>query len=146
MSNCIEFVSGSSVSFSPDEIDCEELEKFLQPLVSFSEADFQKIRERRALTTELVCGWWFLALNTDLWHDHEGLFTEVIIKFGEGRSSHCWRDFQGTLEVLSQFMLREKHRTLVVSDEGDGYKTRHAVDVEFLSGKFSVENREWYNY
>ena len=73
------------------------------------------------------CLWWYVS---DVQYNDQG----TVIVFGQGRSSHTWRDFQWLLKVLSKFMMQEMELSMQVDDEGFG---RCRMDVRFKEGVFS---------
>ncbi len=122
MSNCIDF-HNPEVFFGADEIDlatyrerCERL-KGLNPMVA-CQHQFQSEEDRNFA--------WFLARNSRFIEDG------VVIRFGEGYSSHTWRDFEYTVKyLLGPYMRRLKAHTFKLSDEFDGFSSRFSETVVF---------------
>jgi hypothetical protein len=123
MSNCIE-IHNPSVHFSLSEINALGLQSLLSSVASYDNSE-----DLDLLTPDQRMAWWYLTGNTEIVHGH------VCIHFGQGRSSHTWRDFQYMLKILSRFIKREKFAIFTVSDECDGYKVKFRTQVEFKTGK-----------
>lgn len=124
MSNCVDLWR-ETVVFLSHEIKLDEFKQLVQTA--------PEIRLNHTLT-DLECdqyeAWWFLQKNTVFHPDGW-----CAIRFGRGRSSHTWRDLQGTLSTIAKFMKRVKHHKFVASDESDGHAKRYWLNVEFKGGK-----------
>lgn len=127
MSNCIEIVRGRKVVFLKDEIDIEKFKVLVDSVAGLPAAPTER---------DGNIAWWFLQRNSLV--DQRG----VVINFSEGRSSHTWRDFEATLEVLKGFMKKPKHHHFVVSDEFDDFRSQSALDVEFSRVTIGGKTRE----
>ena len=147
MSNCIAFVKHETVHFSGEEIDIPKFAALLQSVRSFSGS--ARWADLENLTPDQRMAYWFLVANTTLIEPLKSApagdwrYAQAMIVFGGGNSGHTWRDFRGTLETLSQFMLTEKHHKFLLTDEFDGHKeVLHAI-VDFRQGK--VTNEQFIN-
>lgn len=127
MSNCIRILKGEEVCFFPDEIDIEGFKALMAKAKNHSSTDGTEWTREKG---EQTMAWWFLSNSAA---DHRG----VAIWFGCGRSSHTWRDFQGTLSVLKQFIKKPKTHRFTCSDESDGFEHPFKMKVEFQTGKIS---------
>lgn len=59
---------------------------------------------------------------------------QLVIKLGGGRSTHTWRDFEGTLYLLAGYISGNYYTEVQVSDEYDGFKTRGPFPIT-LTGR-----------
>ena len=59
----------------------------------------------------------------------------VLIRFGEGRSSHTWRDFKWLLSVLKPFFKKPCSYRFKLRDEYDGFAKVFPCVVDFHEGK-----------
>ena len=127
MSNCIRIVYKAKISLKPDQVDTEGLRKLIE------EAE-KKVDDNNCMSKdvrpELKMSWWFLSLNT-IFKPKGG----VDIIFGEGRSTHTWRDFRGALQVLSQFIKVPVQVRFGIKDEFDSYGDIVRVPVNLQDGK-----------
>lgn len=101
MSNCIS-LADNRVEFQYGEIDSAKLEQLIAP---------HKEHGYPPNSEDWVC--WFLRDNTSF--DMGG---GVTIRFGEGQSSHTWRDFRYIILQLKEYMLTDKWHEFQVEDEG----------------------------
>lgn len=120
MSNCIEIRRGQ-VFFSATAMN---IPAFM--------AQVQRARETKdapGYESEAACNdsvfWWFLSTNV-----FEGA-GGVVVQFGRGRSTHCWRDFYATCKVINKYMRKEKMHVFLLADEGDGFDTWGNMCVAF---------------
>ena len=123
MSNCIDIEQRSKVRFEPWEIDAEGL----RALLKRAEAEVNHDNcVGEDVEGKLKIAWWFLSINTQF--KRTGA---VEIRFGDGRSSHTWRDLRGTFQVLSEFVKIPKSHGFICSDESDGHEAwfRMVVDL-----------------
>lgn len=138
MSNCIWFHQAqgktNKVVFLKDEIDVAGFKAMV--------ATARDVKTGSTLTDEEVgayYSWWFLQDN------HIADARGVVIFFGEGRSTHTHRDFEGLMKVLQPFLKKPKYHTFCITDEFDGGQKMFFMDVEFkrmtLDGK-TQEERE----
>ncbi len=105
MSNCIT-LRNNEVFFSKEEIDMVKLRALLDSVP-------KEYDKARSIGGDIETAWWYLSENTVL--DDNG----AIITFGEGNSSHTWRDFRGLINsVLKPLMLKEKTHTFRAHDDG----------------------------
>lgn len=105
MSNCIS-LRNNEVFFSKEEINLPKLKALLDSVPD----DYKEASDKGG---DIETAWWFLSKNTVL--DDNG----AIITFGEGNSTHTWRDFRGLVNsVLKPLMLKEKTHTFRAHDEG----------------------------
>lgn len=111
MSNCIS-LSNESVFFKKDEIDLLKLKEVLDATPhTLAECE---VLDKTDKGWRAFC-WWFLKDNTHIALGDTG----AVIKFGEGRSSHTWRDFRGIVNhVIKPLMLKNKVHVFQVEDEG----------------------------
>jgi hypothetical protein len=124
MSNCITLHRNQKVVFLSDEID---VEGFKAMMATAKDRDYKK----GSLTPEEVDAYYaFWFLRDCSFADRRG----VIICFGEGRSSHTNRDFEGTLKILSRLIKKPKYWRFVATDEFDGHKRAFWINVEFQRG------------
>jgi hypothetical protein len=112
MSNCIK-IHNYAVHFYPDEFDIKSFKKEIEEHKSH---DILQVEDT-------FC--WFLRDNSSV------LTNGVVIEFGQGRSSHTYRDFKQTVRHLSKFMLRDKVCTFDISTEGDGFDQISKMRVRF---------------
>ena len=119
MSNCIMFENGSEqVSFPKDSFDVEEF------LKTYNEKIIEK--------NEYGNVWqWFLFGNWSIL-DHK-----LVISFGRSKSSHTWRDFDGTIRELSKFIKKPVKHKFIISDEMDDFKSFGVYDYTINKGTFS---------
>lgn len=126
MSNCI-WLGNNVVKFHPWEIDRDKLKSILDNLP-------KECPDGINLTLESVIGyyaWWFLKENTIF--QKNGI---VKIRFGEGRSTHTWRDFRGLVnQVIKPLMLCPKIHTFIAKD--DGWPGRFQIIADFQGGILS---------
>ena len=103
MSNCID-LRDNVVRFTSADIDIDALFALLAKVPdALPQGD----------TGELTTAWWYLKTCTVLMGDGT-----VHIAFGQGRSSHTWRDFHGLVNrVINPLMKRRKSHTFKVRDE-----------------------------
>jgi len=127
MSNCIDVVKGEKVVFFPDEIDIEKFKALVDSVANLPKAPEEK---------DGYYAWWFLQRNSAV--DQRG----VVIRFGQGRSTHTNRDFDGTLLTLSKFMKKEKYHVFSVTDEGDGHRKVYTQTVKFKDFPKQLEEKE----
>ena len=115
MSNCIQF-HNPEVFFSAKEID---LPAYRERCDRLRNSDPRNMPGKTDQEREDKSFAWFLSSNSDFRADG------VVIRFGEGNSSHTHRDFRYTiLCLLSPYMKRFKAHVFVLSDEYDGFSTR----------------------
>jgi len=127
MSNCIEIEQRGKVRFEPWEIDA----RGLKALIERAEVE---VNGENSMSDEvdwkLRIAWWYLSINTQF--KRSGA---VEIQFGEGRSSHTWRDIRGTFKLLSEFVKLPKYHGFICSDESDGHETWFRMVVDLQSPK-----------
>jgi len=126
MSNCIEIEQRSKVRFEPWEIDARGLKELIERAeaeVNHDNSVSENVEGKLKLT------WWFLSQTQ---FKRTGA---VEIRFGEGRSSHTWRDLRGTFQVLSEFVKLPKHHGFICSDESDGHRTWFRMVVNLQEPK-----------
>lgn len=91
MSNCIQISEATyCVGFTPEDIDVDALRKYI--------ATEEKDRDSMS--------YWFLSTNVEFLDNGD-----VAIAFGEGRSTHTLRDFEGIIRIIGQFMRKESYHT-----------------------------------
>jgi hypothetical protein len=122
MSNCI-YIYNPTVQFKPSEINISGLLSLLNSVKTITDS-----KDLDLLTPDQCMAWWYLTGNTSYVNG------KLYIHFGQGRSSHTWRDFRGTLRVLSKFVIQPKSNIFTMSDEYDGHKTRFHCIVDFKKG------------
>ncbi len=110
MSNCVE-IKRQDVWFGAEEIDIPKFRELVDR-VNLLPQPPDGLKDRDG-----YFAWWFLSSNVEF-----GL-AGLVIHFGRGRSSHTWRDLQGTLMVLGQFMLKPKKHVFRIADELDGFES-----------------------
>lgn len=137
MSNCIQLYhtrqATDKVVFFRDEIDVEGFKAFLAR-AERSRSDDPPVEER-----EREMAWWFLQANTLV--DHRG----AVIRFGQGRSSHTWRDLRGTVDILKRFVKKTKYHRFVATDEADGHRKAFWLDIEFHRGAVDGQTSQEYH-
>lgn len=128
MSNCIHLIKNQRVVFTEDEID---IEKFWET--------YEKVEhlENAPKPLEQNIFWWFLQKNSvvifpESAADGKG-FVEIF--FGYGRSTHTWRDFFITLDVLAEYILRPKKHEFILTDESDGFRQPSRAEIDFAVGR-----------
>ena len=126
MSNCIEIVYKYKVKLRPKEVDGYALRKLLQ------KAEMEVNRSNSVddkIPWKLRTAWWFLSRNTIIKGNHG-----VEIVFGAGRSSHTWRDFKSTLELLKEFIRCPVLVNFGFKDEYDGFKAIFRETINLQTG------------
>jgi hypothetical protein len=119
VSNCVEIVRNADVIFTSEDLNISALKAdILQYGHSESPPD------PRECPVAFYC-YWFLARNTDFSDD------SVVIRFGEGRSSHTWRDLGGLVRFMGKYMKKTKKHTFIVTDEIDDFQSRERYSVAF---------------
>lgn len=104
MSNCID-LRDNVVRFTSADIDIDALFVLLGRVSDTRPSDAQ-VEENAA--------WWYLKTCTVLKGDGS-----VHISFGEGRSTHTWRDFEHLINfVINPLMKRHKSHTFLVKEDG----------------------------
>lgn len=126
MSNCIELLDKATVIFLPEEIKIEEFKHLVQTATDQPGLG-QTLTDNQA---DQYAAWWFLQKNT-VFHKDGWL----AIKFGQGRSTHTWRDLGHTLRVIAKYMKQVKHHAFIAADESDGFASRFKLKVEFKNAK-----------
>lgn len=99
MSNCVEIYTVSA-------IDAELV-------------DIEGLKREEAI--EKSTAWWYLAYYVE-----DGWFH---ITWGNGRSSHTWRDLRAYLKLLSQYIKGNFDFVVEVADEYDGFRSRGEVTL-----------------
>lgn len=137
MSNCISFDSGS-IKFSPDEFDVETFVRHMrEPAITERHPEGGMFGAPPTIgenfNSRVYHGWWFLH-NAWRFEDGDG---KIRIDFGTGRSSHTWRDFKGTLEVLRTYVKKPKVKVFTMRDESDGFKHWFMAKIDFQNAKVS---------
>ena len=130
MSNCIHF-HNPEVRFTAKEFDVasfrERWERLKEQNPNFMSGGDEENREAEYYQKEAdryFC--WFLTLNSRF---DAG---DVIISFGEGYSTHTWRDFRYTMShLLAPYLKRFKTHTFKLSDEFDGFESCFHETVVF---------------
>lgn len=130
MSNCIEFIKGTgTVRFSPDVIDGSRVQEYLirarksegKHVWEDWKTDEQKFEDNL---------WWFFNeknVSID--------FAGVLVRFGEGQSSHTWRDLKYTLNyIIKPLMLQSKLHWFIITDEYDGFEAEERWRLDFKEG------------
>ena len=122
MSNCIT-LHKNRVLFMYHELDADGLEELL------NRAHEMPPGERSEAEADANAAWWFLQANT--------VFGPmgVEIAFGQGRSSHTWRDFRWLLRMLSKYVLKAKTHRFLAADESDGFDQTFWLPVDFQAGQ-----------
>jgi len=127
MSNCIE-LRRSSVLFSASELDVPAFMAQVERTKEMKDApEYDPGHYNEAACNDSIF-WWFL--STNVFQGAGG----VVVRFGRGRSTHCWRDFYATCCAINKYMKREKKHTFVGADECDGFATWCDVKVQFGPG------------
>lgn len=126
MSNCINIVFKNVVSLKPHEVDAQGLKE----LITRAE---KEVNDKNCVddntSGELKVAWWHLSINTQF---RKGGGVEV--RLGNGRSSHTWRDFRGTLNVLKKFIKTPVWIRFGVTDEYDNHETIQRMTVNLQEG------------
>jgi len=115
MSNCIEFRKNSQrVHFTSKQLD---IPAFLEEAAKHRDHEYPF-----DLGDQGQCGFcWFVRSNYELQYAL-GKPWAIVFYFGEGQSSHTWRDFRWLLHHLNQYILQPKDHTFWLADESDGYR------------------------
>jgi len=124
MSNCINIVYKSVIDLKPYQVDASGL----RDLITKAEKEVNK-ENSFDVPGELHFTWWFLC-NAVRFKNNGG----VQIRLGRGRSSHTWRDFRGTLGILSQFIKSSVIVRFGITDEYDGFKSIERLSVDLSKG------------
>jgi hypothetical protein len=101
VSNCIEITNRAVKVFNNRDIDVNALRALVASVCDLPDAP---------KSGDGYIAWWFLS-TADF--DSAG---NVSVVFGQGRSSHTWRDFRGTLGVLAKFARRSIRLTFTLRD------------------------------
>ena len=109
MSNCVS-LRNHKVFFSKDEIDIAKLKALMDSVP-------ETLKQAELLDKEdngnRVDTFWFLDGN--VFNLGEG----VLIEFGNGRSSHTWKDFLRLVNVIiNPLMIKEKSHSFKAKSEG----------------------------
>jgi hypothetical protein len=109
MSNCIS-LRNSEVLFSKDEIDFVKLKVLMDSVPeTLKQAELLDKEDDGNRTDSFL----FLDGNTIIKPDG------VFIEFGNGRSSHTWKDFLRLVNVvIKHLMIKEKSHSFKVKSEG----------------------------
>ena len=109
MSNCIS-LRNREVLFSKDEIDFVKFQVLMDSVPkTFKEAEILDKEDNG----NRVDAFWFLDGN--VFNLSEG----ILIEFGNGRSSHTWKDFLRLINiVMKPLMLKEKSHSFKAKSEG----------------------------
>lgn len=129
MSNCIKIVENSSVIFSNEMIDRNALTELL---IKTEEEINKDNCVDPGVDGDLRIAWWFLSSNVEFQDDC------IIVFFGDGRSTHTWRDFNATINLINKFVKNDFSHSMYVSDESDGFETIVPLLIKF--GKEAVNN------
>lgn len=116
MSNCVQ-LHKHVVNFTADEIDIDRFAQMLEE---------HKDHPRTPPVEDIFC--WFLRDNSMV---KDGVLT---IRFGEGRSTHCWRDLAHTIWLLNPLIRKQKIHTFLIADESDGFDSVGSVTVSWPHG------------
>lgn len=133
MSNCINIVKGTYVvRFSSDIIDVGKVREYLKRAEESDNAASglafggspQDCNEFKTFSNNL---WWFFS-HRNISIDAMG----VVVRFGEGESSHTWRDFRWVLDcVIKPIMKGSKVHVFTTEDEYDGFKSQISWKHDF---------------
>ncbi len=130
MSNCIEIVKGSNiVRFNSDDIDIDKVREYLK------RADQSKGKHvwesgKNAEDKFNDSLWWFFS-HSNVSIDDMG----VVVRFGEGQSTHTWRDFDWVLDqAIKPIMKRSKVHVFCTRDEFDGFDSEERWAHDFYEG------------
>lgn len=113
MSNCISIRDGA-VTFSPQEMNLPALLLALE--VHKDCKGFELHGRDNEMEWACQNAQWFLVKGRNLEVSTRG----VRVTFGDGNSSHTWRDFRGTVLFLNKFMLRTKTHVVSLRDDDMG--------------------------
>jgi hypothetical protein len=114
MSNCIRFTERTkTVVFPPEVIDGGKLMTLIKEHESHSNYDQIHGEDYSDLKGDCMMVYWFL--NSKNVRFHHG---SVTVAFADGRSTHSWRDFQGTIGVINRFLKKEQLHWFTIEDEG----------------------------
>ena len=98
MSNCIE-VRSAKVFIPNHYIELDRLKAMVEAGNVFDSKQYFSIAKPTEEDNIKITFYWFITPgNVEFTPDH------VIIRLGEGRSSHTWRDLQETCWAVSRFM------------------------------------------
>ncbi len=125
MSNCIELTGKTVKLLRERDFDLNGLKSLLDSVAELRDAPS---------TNPGYCAWWFLSSATQF----DGVGT-ARVAFGEGRSSHTFRDFEQTMMVLAKFVKRPVKWSFEARDidaYGMGPNNRpSSFDVQLLPGE-----------
>lgn len=124
MSNCIRLTK-NRVIFTADEIDISKVLDFVSS--AKYPAVYPDINDKEGLRA-MSAYWWFSERNVELHGSY------IIVNFGEGHSSHTWRDFRWLLNEIAKMMKKAKYHTFYVRDEFDGFKEVGRLNINFQKG------------
>ena len=116
MSNCVN-VHNNIVSLGPDDIN---IPRFREACEKANE--IKRSEDLPEGDGDTYIHWWFLSRNVEF-------HNRVVIRFGECRSSHTWRDLRHTINTLNKYMKRSRLHTFELEDKRMEYYGRHVIDL-----------------
>ena len=73
--------------------------------------------------------WWFLSDNV------KEVGKEIHIYFGQGRSTHTFRDFIGTVNIINEYYDGEQTVNFIMRDESDAFSKPWKWEIKFKHGE-----------
>ncbi len=126
MSNCIR-LTRNKVTFTADDIDIAKVVDLMS--CAKYPHPYPDINDKEGLRA-MGAWWWFSKAN--VYVDPQGRY--VTVNFGEGHSSHTWRDFGWLLNQIKDMMKRSVIHTFYIRDEYDGFRSIGPFTVNFKEG------------
>ncbi len=135
MSNCISISRNTKIVRLGD--DLLHLGRLTRAITSAKKPEVLYREMTDAEATDYYL-WWFLTpQNTQLRRDSQGHFLQVA--FGDGRSTHTWRDFRGLINfVFPRFLTRPDIRAnhvFQIMDTDSGQNSWVPIKIIFGSNK-----------
>lgn len=128
MSNCIHLIT-YKMTFSASEVDVENLlEQVYKHQNHKSNGTTCGSEHSDEAFICRTCYWFLTPKNVCVGGP------SLIINVGEGRSTHTFRDFKGTMVLLNRFIKVGLHFTFRCTEEGDGFRHPFDMDVHFKPG------------
>lgn len=118
MSNCVDI--HTEIVIDSNSFDCDRL---LADIKEYNDVVYAP-----EMTPEESMFYWFLG-NRNVYMDGD----EMILRLGEHRSTHTWRDLRWTQNFLRKYLLVDRISCdIVMTDEYDGF-------AEMFTSDFTVE-------
>lgn len=128
MSNCIQ-IYNHTVTFTAEEINIHAYRNLMAEAARLGEPG-----PVDGTPFNVYIAWWFLEKNSTVTDE------AVTIKFGQGRSTHTWRDFRQLYKrTLPDLLTQSKGHIFKLSSEDDGFCSVFDYPVVFYSKRKRTE-------